>query len=254
MRSVRTMSTVLALAALVVACGDDGSSGSTSAVTSEVTTTQAVTTTEATPTTEPTPTTDVVTTDTVPVAMAPAVWPAADVVFATPEEAATDFVTNALGVPAVLGEFMAGDSQSGEIEVFLETEGGATSTASARSVLLMRQLGPDNGWFVIAAINEFATVTTPESGSTLAAGTMTVEGVARGFEATVVVEAFVAGSTDLLDQQIVMAGNFDQALPYSVDLDLSAAQSGDVVVILVRGTVGLETDPGDFSAIPVIVS
>ncbi|MCB0955881.1 MAG: hypothetical protein KDB12_06940, partial [Ilumatobacter sp.] len=78
--------------------------------------------------------------------------------------------------------------------------------------------------------------------------------VARGFEATVVVEAFVAGSTDLLDQQIVMAGNFDQALPYSVDLDLSAAQSGDVVVILVRGTVGLETDPGDFSAIPVIVS
>ena len=137
---------------------------------------------------------------------------------------------------------------------FLETEGGATSTASARSVLLMRQLGPDNGWFVIAAVNDFAGVATPGSGDMVAAGPVTVEGVARGFEATVVVEAFVAGSTDLLDQQIVMAGNFDQALPYSVDLDLSAAQSGDVVVILVRGTVGLETDPGDFSAIPVIVS
>jgi len=185
--------------------------------------------------------------------MAPAVWPAADVVFTTPEAAATDFVSNALGVPAVLGEFMAGDARSGEIEVFFEADGASTSVP-ARSLLLMRQLGPDNGWFVIAAINEFATVTSPESGATVAAGTVTIEGVARGFEATVVVEVFVAGSTDLLDQQVVMAGNFDEALPYSVDVDLSAAQSGDVVVILVRGGVGLETDPGEFSAIPVIVS
>jgi hypothetical protein len=50
-----------------------------------------------------------------------------------------------------------------------------------------------------------------------------------------------------------MAGNFDVDLPYSVVLDLTGASSGDTVVLLVRGGTGLETDPGEFGAIPVVV-
>ena len=41
--------------------------------------------------------------------------------------------------------------------------------------------------------------------------------------------------------------------PYSVSLDLSGASQRETVLILVRGGVGLETDTGEFSAIPVTI-
>jgi hypothetical protein len=47
----------------------------------------------------------------------PAIWPAADVVFDTPEAAAADFVSTVLRVPPTLGEFQQGDPDSGEIGV-----------------------------------------------------------------------------------------------------------------------------------------
>ena len=50
-----------------------------------------------------------------------------------------------------------------------------------------------------------------------------------------------------------MAGNFGEVLPYTVSLDLGGATDGDVVTLLIRGGTGLETDPGDFSAIPVVI-
>jgi hypothetical protein len=173
-------------------------------------------------------------------------------VFGTPEAAAADFLAHVFGVGPVLGEFVGGDQRSGEIEVFASVDGAAISTP--RSVLAMRMLGPSDGWFVIAAMSEFATITAPESMALVAAGPLTVEGVARGFEATVVVSAFAAGQSDTkFGQEVTMAGNLDVALPYSVSLDLSGASPGDVVVLLVRGGTGLETDPGDFGAIPVVI-
>jgi hypothetical protein len=39
-----------------------------------------------------------------------------------------------------------------------------------------------------------------------------------------------------------------------VTLDLSDAEPGDVVVLLVRGGSGLESDPGDFGAIPIVIA
>jgi hypothetical protein len=50
-----------------------------------------------------------------------------------------------------------------------------------------------------------------------------------------------------------MAGNLGEALPYSVELDVSGAAAGDVVTLLIRGGTGLETDPGDFGAVPVVI-
>jgi hypothetical protein len=81
-------------------CGDDdGASSPTATPVAQPTPTSAPTTlpTEA-PTVSPTPTET-------PAPIQPAIWPAADVVFATPEEAATDFVEQALHVPATLGPF-----------------------------------------------------------------------------------------------------------------------------------------------------
>jgi hypothetical protein len=120
---------------------------------------------------------------------------------------------------------------------------------------LLRQLGPDDGWFVLAAVNENASITVPGPGEQVAAGPVTVEGVARGFEANVVVTAFVAGAAgEELDQQITMGGAFETPEPFSVTLDLSRASPGDTLALLVRGGAGLETDPGEFGAISVVVA
>ncbi len=89
----------------------------------------------------------------------PAIWPAADVVFATPQEAAADFVANVLHVAPLLGEYVGGDARSGEIEVFSPGE----TTPGSRSLLFLRMLGPSDGWFVIGAANPNVTISTPEA-------------------------------------------------------------------------------------------
>ena len=43
-------------------------------------------------------------------------------------------------------------------------------------------------------------------------------------------------------------------MPFSTTLDLTGVAPGDTVTILVRGGTGLETDPGDFGAIPVVIT
>lgn len=185
----------------------------------------------------------------------PAIWPAADVVFATPEEAAADFVRSVLisdGEPD-LGEFRAGDSRSGEIVVFFPGE-GAGSERQERGLLSLRQLTPSDGWFVIGASSPGATITSPAAGGQVAAGPVTVEGEARGFEATVVVTAFPAGDVGAaFDQQITRGGAFADVEPYRSTVDLTGAASGQPVAILVQGDTGLGSDPGDFAAIPVVV-
>jgi hypothetical protein len=70
----------------------------------------------------------------------------------------------------------------------------------------------------------------------------------------VVVCAFEAGDRAVeLDQVITQGGAFETPEPFSVTLDLSAASPGDTIVLLVRGGAGLETDPGEFGAIPVVI-
>jgi len=184
----------------------------------------------------------------------PAIWPAADVVFTTPEAAAEDFVTNVLDVPPALGEFKQGDSRSGEIDVLSLGE-GSNAQAVVRSTLLLRQLGADDGWFIIGAVNEHETITSPASLAEVAAGPLEVTGAGRGFEANLVVTATVAGDEGAeLDRAVTMGGSAEASEPYTVTLDLSDAPTGSTVMLLLRGGTGLETDPGEFSAIPVVIT
>ncbi|MGQ0433807.1 MAG: Gmad2 immunoglobulin-like domain-containing protein [Microthrixaceae bacterium] len=231
---------VLVGALVLIGCGsDDDDSADTTSTTapSETTTTDGTTTTNGLVRLEQ-----------------PAIWPAPEVVFTTPEAAAEDFVSKVLGVPPALGEFQQGDSRSGEIEVRSLGE-GANATPVVRSVLLLRQLGPDDGWFILAAVNDHETITEPEPRSEVAAGSINVAGVGRGFEANVVVRAIVAGdASNQLDQVITQGGSTETSEPYSVTLDLSGAAPGATVMLIVRGGVGLETDPGDFGAIPVVIA
>lgn len=239
MRTTRSSAALIAVALLaLVGCGDDDDEpGAT------------------TTTTLPTSTTvDTTTSTTTPAGLEqPAIWPAADVVFDTPEEAAEDFVQEVLGVPPVLGDFEQGDARSGEVDVLSPGE-GAAPTSVVRGRLLLRQLGPDDGWFVIGATNDNASITTPDAGSDVPAAPLTVTGQARGFEANVVVRAFDAGDASAeLDQVVTTGGAMEAPEPYTVTLDLTAAEPDQVVALLVRGGTGLETDPGDFGAVPVVI-
>jgi hypothetical protein len=247
--------TVVALVAGVVvgACGDDDSTTEPTSTTAGSTapTAAAATTTDAPPTSTSVPATT--TSPPVPLEQ-PAVWPASGTVVATAEQAGADFVASVLGVPPRLGEFQAGDSRSGEIEVLAPAETAGAGSPIVRSVLLLRQLGPSNGWFVLAATNDHTAIASPESGATVSPGPVTVAGVGRGFEGLVVVEAFVAGTRTVLDQATAQGGATESSEPFEVVLDIGGAAPGDTVVVVARGGVGLETDPGEFSAIPLRVS
>jgi hypothetical protein len=180
-----------------------------------------------------------------------AIWPASDVVFTTPEAAANDFVRKALGVPPALGPFVEGDARSGEIEVFSPGEGD-NGMKVVKSTLALRQLGPSAGWFVLSAVSDNASISMPAAMATVPPGGLTVEGDARGFEAAVRVSASLAGHADAFDAVSTLAGS-ENPEPYTVTVDLSTAGPGDVVMVMVRGGAGLETDPGDFAALPVVV-
>lgn len=260
MRTIPTLPTLIAAAVLLAACGSETSSSEN---TSASTATAAPTTTEP-PTTIGVPTTAAIsttppsdgatTTTAVTELEQPAIWPAPDVVFTTPEEAAADFVTHALGVDPVLGDFQQGDSRSGEIEVFSPGE-GASATRVSRGLLLLRQLGPSHGWFVTGAVNDEASITTPRSGAVVDAAPLAVEGVGHGFEATIVVSALLAGDAEtVFDLQVVQAGTMETAGPFNVMVDLVGTEPGDMIVLLVQGGTGLETDPGEFGAIPVVIA
>lgn len=237
---IRRLGLLCALLALASCSGENSTSPSSLPATTASTTTVEETTTSGPATTEPI------------VLEQPALWPTADEVFDTPRAVAEDFLTHALGVPPVIGEFMAGDSRSGEIEVFTPGD-----VPTVRAILLLRQLGPHNGWFIIGTINDSAVITSPLSGAHIAArdaSAVVVEGMAEGFEASLTVSAFIAGRHgEILDQAQTMGGNFGVPGPFQVTLDLSAARPGDTVVLLVRGGVGLETDPGEFGAIPILI-
>jgi len=257
MHVARVLIATTSLLLVSLACGDDDGSSTTSLVTSTAVPTTAVSTTIPSSTTVvastavATTTTGVPTSSTTPAAAQPAIWPAADVVLTTPEEAASGFVREVLRVEPVLGEFQQGDARSGEISVLSPGEGGPQSP---RGLLFLRQLGPADGWFVIGAGSELASITVPATGDTVPRGPLTVEGIGTGFEATLVVRAFAAGDPAReFDQQVVMAGNLGTPLPYSTTLDLSGAAPGEVVALVVQGGVGLESDPGDFSAVPVVI-
>lgn len=261
MSTSRSLAALALVGALITACGSDDDGAQPSTVTSP---TSASTSSSPTPTTEPAGTTTTAatgststtgaTSGTVVSLEQPAIWPAADVVFLTPEAAAESFVSNVLAVPVNLGRYMAGDTRSGEMEVLFQGE-GSSGPPITRGLLLLRQLGPDDGWFVLAAVNDNASISVPRSGAEVPAGPLTIEGVARGFEGAVTVTAMAAGRPgSQIDQVLTQAGSMADPEPFTADLDLSGAEPGSVVMLLVQGGVGLETDPGDFGAVPFLIA
>lgn len=233
-RKVVAVVAAVALGIAMAGCGDDAGTGGT---------------------TEPSVTAATSPTDTTSEPAGPeqpALWPAADVVFDDPVAAAQDFLDNVLEA-GTADVFRQGDARSGEVDALFTGE--STGQSIVRSTLLLRQIGSAGGWFVIAAVNPDAAITVPDSLAEVPAAPLAVEGIGRGFEANLNVSARVSGSTgEPLDLQIAQGGSEATPLPFTTTLDLSGAAAGDVVTIMVRGGTGIETDPGDFGAIPVVIT
>jgi hypothetical protein len=158
------------------------------------------------------------------------------------------------GTPT-LGEFRASDARSGEIDVLFPGESGDLDPPLPRGLLIVRQIGPTDGWYVIAAVSDGATIDSPTALDRVPAGPLIVSGEARGFEGTISVSAFEPGdATSEYDRGIGAGGAFDSLEPYSVELDLSRATVDEVVVVLAQGDTGLSADPGTFAALPIVIS
>jgi hypothetical protein len=215
------MRAVLALGAAIVAVvavvvwlqdGDDevtttDATTTTSAPDVTTTTVADATTTEATTTSEATTSPPVVDTTT-------AVYPWADSSrrFADPVDAASSFATEFVGFrDPVVGEFMQGDSRSGEVEIRPAATGPVTT-------VFVRQLGADDTWWVLGCATANIEVTGPDALATISSP-VTLEGRANAFEGNVNVEVRVDGERDALTEDFVTGmmgemGPFSKAVPF----------------------------------------
>lgn len=245
---------VVALVAALFLLGDNDDAGddtltsgpSTTAVsetTSAVDTTASATTTEVPDTTSPdtttpdttTPaTTDAPTTEVPPLPdnLRPAIWPWAhtDTRYDDPVDAATSFATDFLGFDEpIVGEFMAGDSRSGEVEVRAFDTGPVT-------LVSVRQLTTDDDWWILAATSENITVDEPEYGAEVVSP-LIVSGTVLAFEGTVDVELRADGNGEPIFEGFVTGSGGPEPGPYSESFEFtSPGPLGGALVMLSRSS------------------
>jgi hypothetical protein len=146
-----------------------------------------------TTTAEATTTTEAVTTTTTPFAAVDADQPVfpdptTSQRFDDPVAVARAFATQLVGMTdPVVGDFMAGDPRSGEVEVRAFAEGAPT-------VVMVRQL-EDDAWWVLGAETDSIQLATPAARDTIASP-QPLEGQAYAFEGTVQVELYLDGTQE----------------------------------------------------------
>lgn len=183
-----------------------------------------------------------------PPATQPVVWPApgSGTQFATPDDAARSFAEDLAGFnDPVLSPFRAGDGRSGEIDLQPIATGPV-------STILLRQVGTDDSWSVIAVVNDNIIIDQPAPGEAVA-NPMTLSGQARAFEGHVDVRIYVHGQTSPIAEGFVtgrgdgVLGRFDSTL----DWPSSTRGSG----MLVLGTFSANDGAAwDVAAVPVSFS
>ena len=150
-----------------------------------------------------------------PEVRAQALWPDVESVtrFDDPVEAARSFAVDLVGfTDPVLGEFRQGDSRSGEVE--LQPRAGGPV-----SIVLLRQLAPDETWWVLAAVHEDIVIEKPQPRSVID-HPLRLSGRARAFEGTVQVSILADGSPDPIGEGFVTGsggldlGPFDGEIPF----------------------------------------
>lgn len=152
-------------------------------------------------------------------------WAATDTRFDEPVDAATSFATDFLGFSdPVVGEFMAGDARSGEVEVRPRDDGEVT-------VVLVRQAGDDDSWWVLGSVAEGITIESPETGDVVSSP-LTVTGTARAFEGTVDVQLRADGNGEPIATSFVTGGAGPDLEPYEGTVTFtSPGETGGALVL-----------------------
>lgn len=220
-----TVATTTAITTSTLADSTAPTSGPTSSVATslvpETTVTSAATTTstEASQTSATTGTAD-------PAAYESAVWPwfTSELRFDDPVAAARSFATE-VGqfVDPVVGEFLQGDSRSGEVEVRPRENGPVTT-------VFVRMLGSDNTWWVLGSATANIEVTQPSALETIG-DSMVLTGRANAFEGTVNVSVLVDGSLEPVLQDFV-TGRMGEMGPFSASMSFTQPDSGSGVLLL----------------------
>ncbi len=155
------------------------------------------------------------------------VYPTSGIRYDDPNQAASDFVVDIIGMEnPVMSDFEAGDSRSGEITV-------QRRPGQAKTTLFLRQLEDDN-WYVIGAVTENITLTSPENRATVTSP-IRLQGESIAFEAQVNVLVFAdAEERTVVGEGFVMGGGSEVA-PFDgeVEYDLGGREVtwGTVVML-----------------------
>jgi len=205
----------IGLAALLVvgslalsACSDDGGKRATSTSRPTTTVTTAPSTTAATA-----PAT------TAAESTAEAVWPwaASGTRYSDPDAAARGFATDLVGfTDPVVGEYRAGDSRSGEVDV-------RAKATSAPTTVLVRQI--NGSWWVLGSTTADIQVSAPAAGTSITSP-VTMAGASTAFEATVNVRLVADGSATPIASTFVIGGSMDTMGPFTGSLEFASPGAG----------------------------
>lgn len=168
--------------------------------------------------------------------LANALWPAAagPVGYTDPTALVHDFAEQFVGMPDPdVGPYQAGDSRSGEIEV--RAEAGATLATT----VFVRQLGPNDLWWVLGAASANITVDTPQP-LDVVASPLPLTGSALAFEGTVTVALWEDGAAEPLVTTFVTGSGAPPAGPFTGELtfDEPATEGGALLFTSESGEDG----------------
>lgn len=212
-RTVAIVAAVVAVLALVVAAavgywsGDDDDVATGPSTTVAPSSSTAVTEQPSTTVTDTTAATTTTVAAPAPVDTSTAIFPYASgtVRYDDPLDAARGFAVDYAGfTDPILGDFMQGDTRSGEVEVRAAADGPV-------SVVLVRQL--DDSWWVLGAVTDGIDVAEPPMGEAITSP-VTVRGTALAFEGHVDVQVRQDGTTEPLGRGYVTGAGAPPAGPF----------------------------------------
>ena len=227
---------VVAIGAFLLVDGDDDDDSSVAVTSSVVETTGATVpatsepATSQPPATEPTaaPTTDTATTTAPDDPTRTAIWPWVDsgVRFDDPVVAAASYATDFLGFDdPVVGEFLAGDSRSGEVEITPGAIGPST-------VVFVRQLTADDSWWILGSATGNIVLDEPQTGDVVESPLQLV-GEALAFEGTVEVEIRADGEAEPIEVGFVTGSGGPEPGPFDEELEFVSPGSGGGALVLI---------------------
>ncbi len=155
-------------------------------------------------------------------------WPDSSVRYTDPVAASQDFAVDFIGfVDPLVGEFQQGDGRSGEVEIRPVADGPVT-------VLFLRQLGPDDTWWILGAATVNITIDEPSALETIESP-QNLCGTALAFEGHVDVTLRADGATEPVVETFVTGGG-DQARAFEGSLEWADPETdGGALVLTTSG-------------------